>query len=238
MADRVLETMPEEVPELPDLLEKVLIFALEEMKEKLEQGQDIIPFSCLVVKDNLFMESHPGDTPEQCFADARHTVEGARGAEAYAMGYDGYIETDEGVKDALIAEGGLPGEDAGHAIGYHTVEGARGAEAYAMGYDGYIETDEGVKDALIAEGGLPGEDAGHAIGYLYTIDDEGNVTFADEAAYIGEAPNFMEGLKAADEYAEDEMDQRFVELEDDGEGLYDPDAEEAPGYVEVVDDGE
>ena len=191
MADRVLETMPEEVPELPDLLEKVLIFALEEMKEKLEQGQDIIPFSCLVVKDNLFMESHPGDTPEQCFADARHTVEGARGAEAYAMGYDGYIETDEGVKDALIAEGGLPGEDAGHAIGY-----------------------------------------------LYTMDDEGNVTFADEAAYIGEAPNFMEGLKAADEYAEEEMDQRFVELEDDGEGLYDPNAETVPDYDEVEDDGE
>lgn len=191
MADRVLETMPEEVPELPELLEKVIIFALEEMKEKMEKGEDIVPFTCLVVKDNLFMESHPGDTPEQCFADACHTVEGARGADAYAMGYDGYIETDEGVKDALIAEGGLPGEDAGHAIGY-----------------------------------------------LYTVDDEGNVSFADEAAYIGEAPNFMAALKEADEYAPEEMDQRYVELEDDGEGLYDPEANPQEGYAEVEDDGE
>ena len=179
MADRVLETTPEEVPEMQDLLEKVIIFALEEMKEKMEKGEDVIPFTCLVVKDNLFMESHPGDNPEQCFADARHTVEGARGAEAYAMGYDGYIETDAGVKDALIAEGGLPGEDVGHAIGY-----------------------------------------------LYTVDEDGKLTFADEAAYIGEAPNFMAGLKAAEEYGEDEIDERYVEFEDDGEGLYEVEGEE------------
>ncbi|MBB3171570.1 hypothetical protein [Parvibacter caecicola] len=191
MADRVLETMPEEVPELPELLEKVIIFALEEMKEKMEKGEDIVPFTCLVVKDNLFMESHPGDTPDQCFADARHTVEGARGADAYAMGYDGYIETDEGVKDALIAEGGMPGDEAGHAVGY-----------------------------------------------LYTVDADGNITFGEEAAYIGEAPNFMEGLKEADEYSPEEMDQRYVELEDDGEGLYNPEANPTEDYAEVEDDGE
>ena len=44
--------------------------------------------------------------------------EHARGAAAYALCYDGYIEIDDGVKDALIAEGGVPGEDTGYAVSY------------------------------------------------------------------------------------------------------------------------
>ena len=118
MTDRVIENGEVEVPEIPETLEKVLLFALDEAKQKMLQGADVIPFTALVVKDNLFIETHPGDDSQECFAAAKHTVEGARGAEAYAMCYDGYIETDEGELDALIAEGGVPGEDAGYAICY------------------------------------------------------------------------------------------------------------------------
>lgn len=118
MADRVVETTENEVPEIPEILEKVLLFTLEEAKEKMSNGADVIPFTGLVVKENLFIESHPGDSVEECFAFAKHTVENARGADAYAFCYDGYIDTDEGVKDALIAEGGVPGEDRGYAVGY------------------------------------------------------------------------------------------------------------------------
>ena len=118
MADRTVETTAEEVPEIPEILEKVLLFALDEAKEKMEQGSDVVPFTALVVKENLFIESHPGDSAEECFGYARHTVEGARGAEAYALCYDGYVEIDDGTKDALIAEGGVPGEDEGYAVGY------------------------------------------------------------------------------------------------------------------------
>ena len=69
----------------------------------------------------MFIEKHPADTPEQCFALARHTVENMRGAVSYAFCYDGYIDTDAGMADALIAEGGLPGEPQGCALGliYH-----------------------------------------------------------------------------------------------------------------------
>ena len=108
MADREVENSSEEVPEIPEVLEKVLLFALDEAKNKMSQGADVIPFTTLVVKDNLFIESHPGDSAEECFNFAKHTVHGARGAEAYALCYDGYIETDDGVMDALIAEGGIP----------------------------------------------------------------------------------------------------------------------------------
>ena len=112
MADRMVESSDVEVPEIPETLEKVLLFTLEEAKEKMEHGEDVVPFTALVVKENLFMESHPGESADECFNFARHTVEHARGAEAYALCYDGYIEVDDGEKDALIAEGGVPGGEA------------------------------------------------------------------------------------------------------------------------------
>lgn len=164
MADRTVETTAEEVPEIPEILEKVLLFALDEAKEKMEQGSDVVPFTALVVKENLFIESHPGDSAEECFGYARHTVEGARGAEAYALCYDGYVEIDDGTKDALIAEGGVPGEDEGYAVGY-----------------------------------------------LYSVNDEGEATFEEEPAYIGEAPNYMADLKGASEYDEEDIDGKYLD---------------------------
>ena len=164
MADRTVETTAEEVPEIPEILEKVLLFALDEAKEKMEQGSDVVPFTALVVKENLFIESHPGDSAEECFGYARHTVEGARGAEAYALCYDGYVEIDDGTKDALIAEGGVPGEDEGYAVGY-----------------------------------------------LYSVNDEGEATFEEEPAYIGEAPNYMADLNDASEYDEEDIDGKYLD---------------------------
>ncbi|MCL1798665.1 MAG: hypothetical protein FWG23_02840 [Eggerthellaceae bacterium] len=124
MADRTIENSATDIPAIPEILERVLLFALEEAKEKMTQGGDIVPFTALVVKENLFLETHPGDTADECFADARRTVEGARGANAYAFCYDGYVETDAGTADVVIAEGGIPGESEGMAIGYlYTMKG-------------------------------------------------------------------------------------------------------------------
>lgn len=123
MADRNIENDSQDVPEIPEELQRVLVFSLDEAKEKVEAGENLIPFTTLIVKNNLFLESHPGDSAEECFEAAEHTVRGARGAGAYAFCYDGYIETDDGVKDALIAEGGQPGADMGHAVAYlYTVD--------------------------------------------------------------------------------------------------------------------
>ena len=171
MADRVVESSDVEVPEIPEILEKVLLFSLEEAKEKMKQGADVVPFTALVVKENLFLENHPGESADECFAFARHTVENARGAEAYALCYDGYVEVDDETKDALIAEGGIPGED------------------------------EGV-----------------AVGFLYTMSEDGEPAFEEEPAYIGEAPNFMSGLKEVDQYDEDEIDEKYLDDEEDLEG--------------------
>ena len=39
MADRTVENSSEEVPEIPEMLENVLLFALDEAKEKMEEGR-------------------------------------------------------------------------------------------------------------------------------------------------------------------------------------------------------
>ena len=145
MADRTVENSSEEVPEIPEMLENVLLLALDEAKEKMEEGAELVPFTTLVVKENLFIESHPGDSSEEC----------------------------------------------------------------------YVETDDGTKDVIIAEGGVPGAEDGYAVGYLYTVDDEGGYTFEEEAAYIGEAPNFMAKLKSGVDYGEDEIDEKYLTEDDE-----------------------
>ncbi|WP_314010035.1 hypothetical protein [Cryptobacterium curtum] len=118
MVDRVVEGYSDDIPEIDERLQAVLITALKEAKQKLERGEEVVPFTALAVKDNLFLETHPGDSSDEYYAAARHTVQHASGADAYAFCYDGYVETDEGTEDVLIAEGGLSGEDEGVAIGF------------------------------------------------------------------------------------------------------------------------
>ena len=79
MADRVVD--PEnDTPQhdIDDVLKAVIQAVLNEAVEKMENGEDIIPFTGLAVKENLFIETHPGDTAEDCFLAARREVQGAR----------------------------------------------------------------------------------------------------------------------------------------------------------------
>lgn len=111
--------MAEERIEIPLVLENVLRYCLKDAKERMEKGEELVPFSALAVGETLFMEEHTGNNAQECFDGAKKTVENARGAAAYGFCYDGYIE--EGAnyvkRDCIIAEGGCPGEPYGHAIG-------------------------------------------------------------------------------------------------------------------------
>lgn len=119
MADRMVDAEHNAPTEdIEDVLKAVIKVVLDEAADKMEAGEDVIPFTGLAVKENLFIETHPGDNAEECFLAARKEVQGARGATAYAFCYDGYIDTEAGMRDALIAEGGLPGEEAGYAFAY------------------------------------------------------------------------------------------------------------------------
>ena len=114
--------MAEERIEIEPVLESVLRYCLKDARERMEKGEVVVPFSALAVGETLFMEEHEAETPAESFSAARKTVAGARGAQAYGFCYDGYIEIDtaleSGVKrDCIIAEGGTPGAEYGHAIG-------------------------------------------------------------------------------------------------------------------------
>jgi hypothetical protein len=85
MAERMVDpeaNAPEE--DIDDVLKTVIRAVLDEAATKMEAGEEVIPFTGLAVKENLFIETHPGDDVEECFLAARREVEGARGATAYA----------------------------------------------------------------------------------------------------------------------------------------------------------
>ncbi len=172
MADREVAEEIVEVPEIPEVLEGALLFALDEAKEIMERGDDLIPFTVLVVNDNSIIERHSGESTDECFSLAQHTVEGARGADAYAFCYDGYIEMDSGVQDALIAEGGVPGAEEGHAVCYL-----------------YKREDAENENEGKGESEGDGESEGEGEG-----EGEGSLTFEPDPAYVGKAPNFMSNL--------------------------------------------
>ena len=115
MADRTVENPGVEVPQMPEILERVLLYALDEGKQKMMDGEDVIPFTALVVKDSVFL----------------------------------------------------------------------------------------------AEGGVPGAPTGYAIGLLYTTDPTQGIIFNNNPSYIGEAPNFMDRLRDASEYAETEIEAKY-----------------------------
>lgn len=104
--------------EIPGVLESVLRYCLKNAQERMEKGETVLPFSALAVKETLFMEEHDADSVDESFASVRKLVSNARGASAYGFCYDGFIELADGDKqDCLIAQGGVPGDEYGHAIG-------------------------------------------------------------------------------------------------------------------------
>ncbi len=106
--------------------------------------------------------------------------------------------------------------DGCYAKAQHTVQNAAGARAYGFVYDGYIEIDDKTVDAIIAEGGVPGMDQGVALGIVYSVADDGAITFEDEPTYVGAAPNFMIALR-----------KHAIETEDANEGVADEDVDAA-----------
>lgn len=120
-------------------LDKIVLFALDEAMVKLEQDGELEPFTIVLHDDNLHIETHPGEDAIECFNAAAMAVQLlAHVMDAYVFAYDGYINTDSGTRDAIIAERGIPDDEA--------------AEAFAILYtldeegDGSITFEEGIYD--------------------------------------------------------------------------------------------
>ena len=155
MADRNVESDELGVPQIDETLEILLLQAIEEAQEHMEAGSEVVPFTALLNGETVTEDTHTGTT-EECFESARKTVEAATGARAYVLCYDGYIDTDAGRKDAIIAEGG-------------TADGGKGVAVCLMYEEGddVLTFDEEVVDLAEAPNFLAGDEEVPAI-----IEDE------------------------------------------------------------------
>ena len=115
--------MAEEKIEIEPVLETVLLHCLDEAKTMIEQEGAVTPFTALAIGKELVMERHPADSASDAFAAARKRVAQASDVEAYCFCYDGFVEVEKTIgtgtvtRDCIIAEGGAPGAEYGHAIG-------------------------------------------------------------------------------------------------------------------------
>lgn len=174
MSDRIVEAAPTAAPEMPEVLSSVLLFLINESREMLESGEGIVSRTGLVMADTLVEEEADSDTVEGCYAKAAHTVRDAAGARAYGFVYDGEIEVDTGTIDAIIAEGGVPGGEAGYAVGL----------VYTIGEDGTFAFED---DPIYI---------GHAPNFManlrqHAIETPEEVSGQSETADEGEASNII-----------------------------------------------
>lgn len=116
------EALEEDV-EISDMLEQILLFAIQEAKDRLAEDGEFSPFAATLVRDVMYFDSIVGETPDEMYEKAEELISGLDGITGYAFCYDGWMDDEQ--TDAIIVEGGLPGEQAGVAIGNpYTVDDA------------------------------------------------------------------------------------------------------------------
>ena len=119
MIDREVDIDGVDVSEIEDEVVENLIYAVEEGRKVLESathGESFAPFTAIVISDKVYLQPYPQDSAEESFELAEKSVKESKDLKTYAFCYDGFIETEDGKKDAIIAEGGLAGCETGHAV--------------------------------------------------------------------------------------------------------------------------
>ena len=117
--------------EMDETLEQVVFYCLEEAKNKLSAGEDCVPFTVVVdsAREQMFVESHPGEDVMTCRASAHSTVRTSSAFSThYAFCYDGFLMTDDGQVDAIIVEAATRDMDAAYVIGLSYEEKPGGPE--------------------------------------------------------------------------------------------------------------
>ncbi len=126
--------------EMDEDMKKVLFYAIDEACGKLAGEGRLVSFTVVLAGDDLFFDFHPDEDVAECLQSAASAVNTiAHLADGYVFCYDGFMETDDGQSDMLIAEVGRKHEDGAVAFGL----------AYAVSEDGSSVTFD---EALISLG--------------------------------------------------------------------------------------
>lgn len=95
----------QETLEMDEILEKILFYSLDQAQAKLEAGEELTPFTVIVDNDQMFEETFPGDDVVTCRQAAESAVKAASAfGSHYVFCYDGFLMTDQGQLDAIMAE--------------------------------------------------------------------------------------------------------------------------------------
>ncbi len=104
-----------QVVELNEDLEKVILYAFNEAEEKLSADDGLVPFTIVMSGDNLTIEEHGGENPDEWRASARRALVGdPASVDGYVFVYDGYVELEDaenGSQDAIILEFAEPDDE-------------------------------------------------------------------------------------------------------------------------------
>lgn len=95
--------MEEKTLEITDNVRRAMDYAFDEAQRLLSTNGGFMPFTVTVVDEGLELNEHSGETPD----DIRESVKMLLAQdmpEGYALCYDGYVETDEGTRDAIVVE--------------------------------------------------------------------------------------------------------------------------------------
>lgn len=95
----------QETLEMDDILERITFYSLDTAQAKLEEGEELTPFTVIVDGDQMFEENFPGDDVTSCRHAAESNVKSSSAFSThYAFCYDGFLMTDDGQLDAIIVE--------------------------------------------------------------------------------------------------------------------------------------
>ena len=102
-----------------DPVERAVFIALDEAATKLDEQGEFEPFIIIVQGDEIHIEEQEGDDEDEIIAAARRTVfQMANVADAYILAYDGYVDLEDGVGDAIIVEYARAGEEEAQVLGW------------------------------------------------------------------------------------------------------------------------
>lgn len=116
-----------EALDMDETLEKIAFYCLEQMRGKLEGGEEPVPFTVVVEGDQLFEETYPeGEGADQRANAVANIKSASTFTTHYAWCYDGFLDTDQGQVDSIIVECAQRDMDKAYVIGlfYKEEDGA------------------------------------------------------------------------------------------------------------------
>lgn len=120
--------------ELDEVLQKIVFYCIDEARNTLVDGEELIPFTVVVEGDQMFVENYPAEDVVTCRANAQANVKSASTFSTYyAFCYDGFLMTDQGQVDSIIVECAQRDMKQAYAIGL----------LYRIEDDGVYTFDEG-----------------------------------------------------------------------------------------------